>query len=604
MRNFMLLAFDNLAEATAAKNLTENTLIITKGYYVPGDGGGATYLAKSSTTSTPDKIFVIENDNGFILELMHQGEINIRQAGAKSDDMPQSDEIDNYAILNQVINYNPYPENKIFKVTVTEGTYQIEQTLTIKKVVHLFGQGGYLGRSNTSTLQFPKNTTGILVKYYEPPEFNEGSQFSIIEGLTIAGDRDLANPLRILDRNHGILINSPIKVANCSIQNFNGDGIHLFGNCSAPIPTQTNANLFYLDHVSIVNVDGNGIYLNGECANAGKVIGASSIYIGRFGILDESFLGNTYIGCHAATAELRGNCFHKGRYYRIRVDLADLFDSTSRKIANEKFVSAIEPGVTPGWERYWQDLGPGAEPDRILAPQWTATDKYVKGGAYHSVRLNATSVFCGCYAENDSPVRINTASLALGGIAANGDNCYLTAAGGGDETGLFSGGAFANRLGNGNRNYTHKLGSTTTTFRTGQFVENSISSLQNSVALEYQGAKQEKFGLSFTTYLADKTNGMPWTITTDNYEQGQVHGGREQSLPSGNMMFEQGFFLGSAEYARYQGNSGSAPTANTAAEFGRGDILWNTNPAQGGYVGWVCVKPGKPGEWLPFGKIE
>ena len=35
----------------------------------------------------------------------------------------------------------------------------------------------------------------------------------------------------------------------------------------------------------------------------------------------------------------------------------------------------------------------------------------------------------------------------------------------------------------------------------------------------------------------------------------------------------------------------------------KGDICWNSNPAEFTYVGWVCVATGEPGTWLPFGAI-
>ena len=35
-----------------------------------------------------------------------------------------------------------------------------------------------------------------------------------------------------------------------------------------------------------------------------------------------------------------------------------------------------------------------------------------------------------------------------------------------------------------------------------------------------------------------------------------------------------------------------------------GDVVYNTNPAAGGYVGWVCTSGGSPGEWKGFGQIE
>ena len=37
--------------------------------------------------------------------------------------------------------------------------------------------------------------------------------------------------------------------------------------------------------------------------------------------------------------------------------------------------------------------------------------------------------------------------------------------------------------------------------------------------------------------------------------------------------------------------------------FSQGDIMYNTNAVATGYVGWVCVREGTPGEWKPFGQI-
>lgn len=37
--------------------------------------------------------------------------------------------------------------------------------------------------------------------------------------------------------------------------------------------------------------------------------------------------------------------------------------------------------------------------------------------------------------------------------------------------------------------------------------------------------------------------------------------------------------------------------------FRQGDIVYNTNAVATGYVGWVCVRNGSPGEWKAFGQI-
>lgn len=38
--------------------------------------------------------------------------------------------------------------------------------------------------------------------------------------------------------------------------------------------------------------------------------------------------------------------------------------------------------------------------------------------------------------------------------------------------------------------------------------------------------------------------------------------------------------------------------------FRQGDIVYNTNARPTGYVGWVCVRDGTPGEWKAFGQIS
>ena len=45
-------------------------------------------------------------------------------------------------------------------------------------------------------------------------------------------------------------------------------------------------------------------------------------------------------------------------------------------------------------------------------------------------------------------------------------------------------------------------------------------------------------------------------------------------------------------------------SAPTSGSYVKGDICWNTEPAENSYIGWVCVVEGTPGQWLPFGAIS
>ena len=42
----------------------------------------------------------------------------------------------------------------------------------------------------------------------------------------------------------------------------------------------------------------------------------------------------------------------------------------------------------------------------------------------------------------------------------------------------------------------------------------------------------------------------------------------------------------------------------TNGSYRKGDIVWNDDPKPTGFVGWVCIREGTPGEWKPFGQIS
>ena len=49
---------------------------------------------------------------------------------------------------------------------------------------------------------------------------------------------------------------------------------------------------------------------------------------------------------------------------------------------------------------------------------------------------------------------------------------------------------------------------------------------------------------------------------------------------------------------------GVASELPTQGNYNQGDILYSTTPVPGGWLGWVCVQGGNPGDWKAFGKIQ
>jgi hypothetical protein len=52
---------------------------------------------------------------------------------------------------------------------------------------------------------------------------------------------------------------------------------------------------------------------------------------------------------------------------------------------------------------------------------------------------------------------------------------------------------------------------------------------------------------------------------------------------------------------RLQMVSAAPPTRGT---YNVGDMVWNETPKLGSCIGWVCLRPGSPGSWYPFGEIK
>lgn len=91
--------------------------------------------------------------------------------------------------------------------------------------------------------------------------------------------------------------------------------------------------------------------------------------------------------------------------------------------------------------------------------------------------------------------------------------------------------------------------------------------------------------------LGDKNNPSTHAIVNGKMSIGlQNVGDNAQLEVAGNIRFADKLFMVGS----------SAPTQGT---YRKGDIVWNDNPQQTGYVGWVCVREGNPGIWRGFGQI-
>ena len=104
-----------------------------------------------------------------------------------------------------------------------------------------------------------------------------------------------------------------------------------------------------------------------------------------------------------------------------------------------------------------------------------------------------------------------------------------------------------------------------------------------------------------TTRLTVKANGNI-VIGTQGSDNSRVN--LYGKLGVGVNNIENDVSISSAGPVKFQGKKMETGLKQPASgNYNQGDIVWNTDPQPTGYVGWICVRTGTPGEWKPFGLI-
>jgi len=78
------------------------------------------------------------------------------------------------------------------------------------------------------------------------------------------------------------------------------------------------------------------------------------------------------------------------------------------------------------------------------------------------------------------------------------------------------------------------------------------------------------------------------------------YSGSQAAEGGGHLWFPRGFFWGLGGTRKKYETGSAAPSSGTWAI---GDVVFNSAPVTGGYIGWVCVTAGSPGTWEQFGYL-
>ena len=210
-------------------------------------------------------------------------------------------------------------------------------------------------------------------------------------------------------------------------------------------------------------------------------------------------------------------------------------------------------------------------------------------GPYQSIGANARSIFIGCYSEGGQPPsNIILTSFAMGGLHGAGFTAgsnFLTTSGNTFQT--------ASAMTSGSFTFGYNQPLTSGTFSKFYDTTGYYTWAQNKQtgSVGYQWANLGSPGyLLWYDRNATLANGYARDLSTGTAPTGTY----------GAMGIDQ-HYAGGIHQMLWRGLGTASPTGIASLQ---GDIIYNTAPVSGGYIGWVCTVAGTPGTWKTFGLIS
>ncbi|MFO0839768.1 MAG: hypothetical protein U1D55_14755 [Phycisphaerae bacterium] len=185
---------------------------------------------------------------------------------------------------------------------LSAGTYNLSRTLRPTSKLVVRGPIERQAAAPTAILSFAAGVTGLKLDFPNTCTI-DSAYFRMAGGPCTA---TLA---------HGIDAGAQVRLLNVWAQAFSGDGFHLVGNAAGS--PATNVSEWYIEGGRADFNGGNGLFLDGPDSNAGVAIGLSVTVNRQWGIYDSSFLGNTFIACHADGNGNNVSCPSAGGSYKV-----------------------------------------------------------------------------------------------------------------------------------------------------------------------------------------------------------------------------------------------------------------------------------------------
>ena len=576
------------------------------------------------------------------------GVFNVKTYGAKGDGV--TDDITAFETAINIMSVLPAIEGAT--LYIPPGTYKLSRTWYINRSIDLRGAHG--GVFASSILSFAAGAPGIVFEHVGQGIGGGGADFSYCADIRVIGNGGATS--------NGITTFSPVHFERVTVAGFSGHGFFIQGE----LP-DSSSSLFRLDNCQATSNTLHGFYINGPDANAGVIICCSARDNGGVGFYDSSFLGNTYIGCHT-DANLTGayvtddpsavncfvGCYSEGnqvqniihpslvlgglmaapdsgtantrqaqlsshlaietntigalggidKEYLMQLGSAyggehiylgwgsHLFPSTLLKFGNQVPTTWRPSIAAEPWTGMWTSIG-NPESDEshqtLIAMPCAPGYAVIPGHYVHPTRMAPGGQFAfrdlllGDYLNGTNGGwgrKITTGKLALGsenGVPWHGGDVIFNASPDIDVHSQQVAGWICAIKGTGGT-YTEGL--------TATWLGSGTVQLSGATTVLHPGMNITIDGVTATIARIDATTNIIYL-----WEAISVSGGAHPITYTAPTWIEIATKV----------KAGAAPTTGT---YSVGDVVYNTIPAAGGSIGWVCVTAGTPGTWKEFGLIS
>lgn len=313
--------YNSVDEMKAGETAIVGRSCVTLGYYAPNDGGGAVYIIRQKKESDVDdggSILVL--DNGNVAELLVDGEVNVKQFGARgdgtTDDLnPITKSIDLYSTI-KIPDGKFYVSNSIIvkqshkKLLLGQNTYIFtgKNKTTTGGTLQIFGAQRQAGNIPTSEDEITAYIEDIYINgghFYNNDETNSDN----VIGMVTAKNCVIENVTIDRGGRKGITAQygcKGLKIKNCTIRNcMCGISIEHFGS---DILIEGNTITNISDGATNNNYLNDGIYAAIQTTivnNYIRDINNTGIYV--MGDEESKITGNTIKSCKQGILVSQGN---------------------------------------------------------------------------------------------------------------------------------------------------------------------------------------------------------------------------------------------------------------------------------------------------------